>query len=367
MIQLAKPYIPENAISRVAEVLQSGNLVQGEWVLRFEKVLKDYIGVKHAVLVSSGTAALHLALIVAGVKSGDEVILPAFTFPATANVVELVGAKPIFVDIGLEDCCIAPDGILEKINAKTKAIIPVHEFGQPADMKAITDIAGRYGIKIIEDAACALGSEFGGKKIGTFGVAGCYSFHPRKAITTGEGGLIVTDDEKIADRLRVIRNHGSALVNRKIDFVEAGFNYRMTDMQAVLGYSQIEHIDAMIDHRDMISTVYGELLSSLQWIHLPVAYHNRKSVVQSYHILFEQPQQRDKAMVALKDNAVESNIGAYALNLLSYYKKKYCLMGDDFPNAVSAYCRGLVLPIGNHIQVEDVEYISSVLRDLKNE
>ena len=366
MIQLAKPYIPERAISSVVEVIQSGRLVQGEWVLKFEQVLKDYIGAGHAVLVSSCTAALHLALVAAGVKPGDEVILPAFTFPATANVVELVGAKPIFVDIDLEDYCIAPYRIKEKISAKTKAIMPVHEFGQPADMETIIDIAGRYGLKIIEDAACALGSEYKGKKIGNFGIAGCFSFHPRKAITTGEGGLIVTNDEKVADRLRIMRNHGIVLTNQKIDFVEAGFNFRMTEMQAALGYNQLEHMNAMIDHRKMIAMAYNESLSSIQWIRLPRILENRKMVFQSYHILFEQPYQRGQAMAALKSNGIESNIGAYALNGLSYYKSKYCLKDDDFPNAVSAYRRGLVLPMGNHLQVEDVEYIASIFRELKN-
>ena len=367
MIQLSKPYIPDRAIGSVVEVLKSGSLVQGEWVLKFEQVLNDYVGAGHAVLVSSGTAALHLALVAAGIKPGDEVIVPAFTFPATANVVELIGARPVFVDIGLEDYCIAPDAIKENISSKTSAIIPVHEFGQPADMEPIIDIAGRYSLKIIEDAACALGSEYRGEKTGNFGLAGCFSFHPRKAITTGEGGLIVTGDEELAGRLRIMRNHGIVLANQKIDFVEAGFNYRMTDMQAALGYSQIEHINAIIDHRKMISAAYDELLSSTRWIRLPRVFEDRKMVFQSYHVLFDRSHQRDEAMAALRNNAVECNIGAYALNCLSYYRKKYSLRDSDFPNAVSAYHRGLVLPMGSHLQVEDVQYIAGIFKELKSE
>lgn len=348
-------------------VLKSGNLVQGEQVEQFERSLEDYLHCRHAVLVSSGTAALHLSLLAAGIKPGDEVIVPAFTFPATANAVELTGAKSVFVDIGLSDFCIDAQKIEAKISPKTKAIIPVHEFGQPADIEKIVATAARYNLKIIEDAACALGSEFNGKKIGTFGDVGCFSFHPRKAITTGEGGLIITDSPKMANRLKVLRNHGISVQGGKIDFVEAGFNYRMTDFQAVLGRPQLELLNEMVDHRLKLSQTYDALLGRIAWIDLPKNFPNRKMVYQSYHVLFEHGLLRDRAMELLQNNGVETNIGAYALNSLSYFKHKYRLEEDDFPNSISAYRRGMVLPIGSHLQADDIQFIAGIVKGLKNE
>ncbi|MCP4215992.1 MAG: DegT/DnrJ/EryC1/StrS family aminotransferase, partial [bacterium] len=243
MIKLAKPYIPEEAIKNVVDVLRSGNLVQGKYAKEFEISLCDYLDVPHAVVVSSGTAALHLALIALGIKESDEVIVPAFTFPATANVVELVGAKPVFVDINLSDFCIDTSNIEAKITAKTKAIMPVHEFGQAAKMDDIIALVKKYNLKLVEDAACALGTEFDNQKVGTFGELGCFSFHPRKAITTGEGGVIVTRSAELAEKLRVLRNHGISAKNGTIDFIAAGLNYRMTDFQAALGLGQMKSLE----------------------------------------------------------------------------------------------------------------------------
>lgn len=367
MIRLAKPYIPDSALEKALLVLKSGNLVQGEQVEKFEKSLEAYLHTRHAVLVSSGTAALHLSLLVAGIEPDDEVIVPAFTFPATANAVALIGAKPVFVDIGLEDFCIDATGIEAKITSQTKAIIPVHEFGQAADIEKIAAIAARYDLKIIEDAACALGTEFNDQKIGTFGDVGCFSFHPRKAITTGEGGLVITDNPTMANRLKVLRNHGISIQGGIIDFVEAGFNYRMTDFQAVLGHAQLEHLDEMINHRREQSRIYDALLGRIAWIDVPQTYTNRKMVYQSYHVLYEHGLMRDRAIDLLKNNGVETTIGAYALNCLSYFKHKYHLKEDEFPNSISAYRRGMVLPIGSHLQADDIHFIAGIVKGLKNE
>lgn len=208
MIRLTRPYIPDEAIEKCIEVLRSGNLVQGLYAEKFEQAISDYLDVKHAMVVSSGTAALHLSLIALGIGPGDEVIVPAFSFPATANVVELVGAKPVFVDIKLDDFCIDASFIESVITNNTKAIIPVHEFGMPANMKPVLKLAEKYKLFIIEDAACALGAEYENRKAGAFGNLGCFSFHPRKAITTGEGGVVVTNDISLAEKIRAIRNHG---------------------------------------------------------------------------------------------------------------------------------------------------------------
>jgi perosamine synthetase len=362
LIQLAKPNITDKTIDRVVQILKSGHLVQGEQVRRFETCLREYLDANHAVLVSSGTAALHLSLIALNIGPGDEVIVPAFTFPATANAVELVGAKPVLVDIGLRDFCIDAQKIEAKITSKTKAIMPVHEFGQPADMENIASIAALHNLKIIEDAACALGAEINGKMIGSFGELACFSFHPRKAITTGEGGGVATQDEEIANRLRIMRNHGIVAEKGIVDFVAAGLNYRMTDFQAALGYEQLASFDDIIAKRLEAAGIYDDLLSSIGWIQLPEKINGRKMVYQSYHVMIDATMSRDRVMASLKKSGIESNIGAYALNRLSIYRKKYNLKDVDFPNAVDAFTRGMVLPMGNHVGFKEIQSIAAALQ-----
>jgi perosamine synthetase len=362
LIQLAKPDITDKAINRVVQILKSGHLVQGEQVRCFETGLREYLGSNHAILVSSGTAALHLSLIALNIGPGDEVIVPAFTFPATANVVEFVGAKPVFVDIGLSDFCIDVQKIQAKISSKTKAIIPVHEFGQPADMEKIASIAELNNLKVIEDAACALGAEINGKKIGSFGDLACFSFHPRKAITTGEGGLVVTQDKKIAKRLKIMRNHGIVAEDGIVDFVEAGLNYRMTDFQSALGHEQFTTLDDLIAMRLKTARLYDDLLSAINWIQLPEKLHGRKMVYQSYHIMVDSMISRDKVIAYLKKCGVETNIGAYAMNRLSIYRNNYHLKDADFPNAVAAFTRGMVLPMGSHVGSDEIQSIAEALR-----
>jgi perosamine synthetase len=362
MIRLSKPNIPEEAIQAVVEVLRSGYLVQGEYVKDFEEALCNYLKVKNAVVVSSGTAALHLALIALDIKKGDEVIVPAFTFPATANVVELVGAKPVFVDINLTDFCIDTTKIEEKITSKTRAIMPVHEFGQAAKMDDIINIALKYKLKIVEDAACALGSEFNGRKVGTFGSVGCFSFHPRKAITTGEGGVMVTNDDGIADKLRTLRNHGISYLDGKVDFIDAGFNYRMTDFQAVLGLYQMKNLEDDIKHRINLAHEYDKLLSDIKWIKTPVLFENRRMVYQTYHILVGNNINRDSLMQYLRKNDIEVNYGAQALNCIKYYREKYRLVPESNSNATTAFNNGIALPIGIHINDFDIEHINNIIK-----
>lgn len=260
MIKLSKPYITDQCISNVVEVLRSGNLVQGQFVNQLENDVKSYLGVKHAFAVSSGTAALHLALIALGIGPGDEVIVPAFTFPATANVVELVGATTVLVDINLDDFCIDTSKIEQAITPKTKAIMPVHEFGQAAKMDDIIQLAQKYNLNIVEDAACALGAEFGSKKVGTFGELGCFSLHPRKAITSGEGGILVTNKDDIAEKVAMYRNHGIVYKDSKLDFEVAGLNYRLTDFQAALCIPQLEMLTELIECRIKQANFYRNVL-----------------------------------------------------------------------------------------------------------
>lgn len=361
MIKLSKPYITEECINNVVEVLRSGNLVQGVYVNRLEEAVEAYLNVKYAIAVSNGTAALHLALVALGIGPGDEVIVPAFTFPATANVVELVGATTVLVDIRLDDFCIDASLIEKAITPKTKAIIPVHEFGQSAQIDEIIRIAAKYNLKVVEDAACALGTEFNHQKVGTFGDIGCYSLHPRKAVTSGEGGIIVTNNEHTAALLRVLRNHGIEYHDGKMDFIKAGFNYRLTDFQAALCLPQLLVIEQLIYNRITLSHEYNKLLTNCKEIITPSEFSNRKMVYQTYHIILDQKCNRDLIIKTLKKNSIETNFGAQALNTLTYFSKKYNYQSGDCPNAVIANQQGLALPLGEHVLLDDIKDIAGCL------
>lgn len=360
MIRLAKPNIPEAAVNDVIEIFSSGDLVGGKYVKEFELTFQNYLNTDHAVLVSSGTAALHLSLMALGIGNGDEVIVPAFTFPATANTVEIVGAKPVLVDINLDDYCINVSDIEDAITDKTKAIIPVHEFGQSADIKSLMQIAGKYDLMVIEDAACALGTEYRGKKAGTFGDIGCFSFHPRKAITTGEGGLIVSNDRKIAEKVRALRNHG---ISDKYDIIYAGLNYRMTDFQAAIGLSQIDSLEKAIEIKIEMALRYNELLDNCDYIRTPAVFPDRKNVYQTYHILLHDSINREELISYLYKNGVQTNFGAHAVHCLTYYREKYGYEENDFPAARRAYMKGLALPCGDHLKNEDVDFIAEKLKE----
>jgi dTDP-4-amino-4,6-dideoxygalactose transaminase len=364
MIRLTRPYIPEAAIEKCVEVLKSGNLVQGKYVEEFEQAISDYLGVRQVIVVSSGTAALHLALISLGIGRGDEVIIPAFSFPATANVVELVGAKPVFVDIKLGDFCIDVTLIENAITDKTKAIIPVHEFGMPANMNPIIKLADQYKLFIIEDAACALGAEYENRKVGTLGSIGCFSFHPRKAVTTGEGGVVVTNDALVAEKIIALRNHGIERISGITDFNYAGFNYRLTDFQAVLGLYQFLEIETLINRRIEIAEYYQDKLADLEGIVLPKVFVGRKSAYQSFHILVEGKIDRNDLKARLYEMEVETNYGANSLVTLNFYKKKYNPDDRKYTNSIIAHTRGLTLPMSHLITEQELSIVTDSFKSI---
>jgi perosamine synthetase len=269
MIRLTIPSIEEDDLQAIREVLASGYLVQGAKVASFEKTVADYVGTNYAVAVSSGTAALHLGLLALSIQPGDLVVVTAYSFVATVNVIELCGAQPVFVDIQPDTFNMDPnclEDILSRLMASTdtahrvKAVLPVHTFGQMADMSAIMELTGRHGLPVIEDAACALGATLNGRQAGTWGVMGCFSFHPRKAITTGEGGIITMNDPNTARRVRALRNHGQEPDKEAPDFIFPGFNYRMTEFQAALGITQMSKLDRIIRARRRLASHYDALL-----------------------------------------------------------------------------------------------------------
>lgn len=360
MIKLSDPCISEAAIERAAAVLRSGNLVQGKIVAAFEESLAAYLHVPHAVLVSSGTSALHLALHALGIGEGDEVIVPAFSFPATANVVELTGAAPVLVDITLDDCGIDARLIERAVTPRTKAIMPVHEFGQPADWAPIEALAGRLGIPVVEDAACALGAVYGDRKIGTLGALACFSFHPRKTITTGEGGCVTTASDELAARLRALRNHGMELRNGARDFVLPGYNYRLTEFQAAIGLEQFERLDALVSHRREIASIYDEALSRSP-VRVPRRFPERHATYQTYHLLLTEGVERAAVIEKLGSHDIEANLGAQAIHCQSFYAERYGFAPEQFPSSLEAYRSGLALPMGPHVDAACAARIAGTL------
>lgn len=357
MIKLAIPDVGEEELEEIGKVLDSKQLVHGDKVEEFEKKIEEYLNVKHAIAVSNGTAALHLALLALDIGIGDEIIVPDFTFPATANVVERVGGVTKLVDIELDSLCIDTNKIEEQITNKTKAIIPVHEFGQSANMDAIIAIAKKYDLRVIEDAACALGAEYKGQMVGTIGDIGCFSLHPRKAITTGEGGIVVTNQDELAMKIKSLRNHGLSYKNGMPEFIMAGLNYRMTNIQGAIGLVQMNKLEGINSKRVEIAERYNELLKNNNKIILPKELDYGKHVWQTYHIILNKEIDRDELIKKLKLNNIETNIGAHSVHSQPYYKNKYGYNEKNFINSTIAYKQGLALPLHNKLTDDQIEEV----------
>lgn len=362
MIRLVIPEIGDEEIAAVAEVLRSGYLVQGQHVAGFERLVADYIGVRHAVAVSSGTAALHLALAALEIGPGDEVLVPDFTFPATANAVALLGATPVLVDVDPATANVRPEAMAAALSPRTRALLPVHLFGQPADMQPILELAAAHDLPVIEDAACALGAAYHGRFCGTLGRLGCFSFHPRKAITTGEGGMIVTDDDALAERLRLLRNHGMTPGPGGMSFTLPGFNYRLTEMQGALGEVQMGRLETIIAQRSALAELYQTALAGEPRLLRPQVIPDVRPVWQSYVLRLAEPLERAAVMARLRADGIESTIGTYAVSV----QPAFAAAGAVCPGSVEAYHRGLCLPLHSRMSAADVELVvDSLLRALE--
>lgn len=364
-IPLARPEITEEDIDNVSNVLKSGMLVQGKEVLQLEKSIASYVGSKEAIAVSNGTASLHLSLIALGVGPGDEVVVPAFSYIATANVVELVGAKPIFVDITLDTFNIDTSKIEKNISSRTKAIIPVHEFGLPCDITEIVAIAKKNNLFVIEDSACGLGSTEKTQFTGSFGNTGSFSFHPRKAITSGEGGIITTSDKVLATKIRTLRNHGVSIENQKVEFSEAGFNYRLTDIQASLLNSQFRRFSKQLEKKREIVNYYLNHIKN-RLVTLPETFHEKTHSWQTFHILIDKRLNRDKVIDSLNKNGIGTNYGAQCIPYTKYYQNKYGINCKElFPKALCAYKHGLAIPLYESLQKEEIKYIVQEINNIE--
>lgn len=360
-IPLSKPYFDDEEVKAVSEVIESGWVMQGKKVEEFERMLANYIGVKYAVLVSSGTAALHLSMLALGISKGDEVIVPSFSFVASANCILYAGAKPVFADIDIKTYNIDPNDIGNKITKKTKAIIVVHQVGLSADMAPILEIAKKNNLTVIEDAACSLGAKYKGKNVGTFGKIACFSFHPRKSITTGEGGLIVTQDENIASLVKSLRSHGVEY-NDGEKFVRLGYNYRMTDLQAAMGIAQFRKLNQILKKKEKISKRYNDAFSESGQVVPPYVPSDCIHTYQSYLVRIKKGRSvRDRLIKELGKKGIASKPSVTAIHEEPLYKKDYGK--ESLPMTEKANSEGLILPFYPQMTESDQDYVINSLMD----
>lgn len=363
-IKLVKLNLGDEELNAVKRVFESGWLTQGPASKQFESAFAEYLGVRNAISTTSCTTALDLALLTLNIGPGDEVIVPDFTFPATGNVVFHVGAKPILVDIDIETYNIDPALIERAISKKTKAIMPVHLFGQSAEMKQIMEIAEKHGLRVIEDAACGIGSTHYGKKAGTFGDMACFSFHPRKILTVGEGGMLVTNDDELAERANMIKDHGKKKDLGMLGFVYPGYNFRLSEIASAIGLVQLNKVASIIEKRLELARTYNELLSDIEEIETPYSLPHNKHTYQTYCLLVKTQNKRDELVTRLLDRAVETQIGTYALHLQPYYMGQKSVDTFDLALSEKAFKNTLVLPLYDGLRREEQVYICSNLVDL---
>lgn len=384
-IPITKPFIGPEELAAVQRPLETGWLVQGPYVKEFEDKFGAFVGAKHSIATTSCTTALHLCVAALGLRPGDEVIVPAFTWVATPNVVEYMGARPVFVDIDLATFNLDVARLEEAITPQTVGIIPVHLFGLAADMDPILEIARRHGLWTIEDAACGFGTRYRSEHVGGFGDLAAFSFHPRKSITTGEGGMITTSRDELAGTVRSMRDHGASLSDHErhtqaagfllADYDLLGYNFRMTDMQGAIGGVQMDRADWVLAERRRCAEAYDRLLGDLDWLSLPVTPPGSVHGYQSYVCLFqpEEPNlesaerlhaRRNRLMAALEVEGIATRPGTHAAFMQGYYATKYSIAPSDKPGAFLADRLSLSLPMYAGMTEDELSYVASSLRSL---
>ena len=375
-IAIALPVTGEEEWQAIRESVETGWLTQGPKVNKFQDMFADRHEVKHALAVTSCTTGLHLALAAMGVGRGDEVIVPSFTWVATANVVVHCGATPIFVDVCRKTFNMNPELVAEKISNKTKAIIPVHLFGLCADMDAIKAVLPSH-VLILEDAACAAGASYNGTFVGGLGDVASFSFHPRKSITTGEGGMVTTNNTILSERMDQLRNHGASISEEQRhkgpkpyilpDFNMIGFNYRMTDLQGSVGIVQLPKLDSLIDERAKWASYYRRELADVSWLVLPEEPANGRHGWQSF-VTYVDPEcapfPRNDIMEKLQEKGISTRPGTHAVHMLTVYKEMYNIQEDDFPGAKDCNNNTMAIPLHNRMVEEDYDYVVKMIKSI---
>jgi len=365
-------FIDDEDIGAVVEALKSDWLTTGPKVDEFEKAICAYTGAKHAVAVNSGTSALDIAVSALGLPRRSEIITTPFTFVASANAILYNDCKPIFADIDPKTCNIDPEQIRKKITKKTKAIIYVDYAGQPCDIDTIREIAEEHDLFLIEDAAHALGAKYKGKKVGTFADMTEFSFHPVKHITTGEGGAITTDDDKLATKLRMLRTHGIDKSARERFGPDAGYaydmkllgrNYRITDFQCALGISQMKKLDRFIKRRKELVGRYNSKLAGTKGITIPYVAPYIESAWHLYTILLDKGINRDKVFSAMRKRGIGTNVHYIPIYKFTYYRERFGFRDSDFPVTEDIFSRILTLPLYPAMKDEDIETVVNALKE----
>lgn len=366
-------WIDKNDINEVVKVLKSDWITQGLKVKEFENALCKYTGAKYTVVVSSGTAALHIACLAAGIKPGDEVITSSITFAASANCISYCGGTPVFADIQEDTVNIDPEEIKKKINQKTKAIIPVHFAGHPCNLEELKEIVKKHNLLLIEDAAHALGAEYKSSKIGSckYSDMTIFSFHPVKHVTTGEGGAVLTNREDLYERLLLLRNHGITKDKKKMEHCngswyyemqELGFNYRLTDFQCALGISQLRKLEKFLSRRREIVNIYNKELSKVGEVILPVEKPYIKSSWHIYYIRLKDSSRRKTVFEKLRKYNVGVQVHYIPVHLQPYYRKNFGYKVGDYPKAEEYYKSTITLPLYPKMTDSEIKYVVDILK-----
>ncbi|HNR45651.1 MAG TPA: DegT/DnrJ/EryC1/StrS family aminotransferase [Anaerolineaceae bacterium] len=367
MLRLNIPFTDHRELEEIASVLSTGYLTQGPKTAQFEQAVADYVGCRHAFAMSSCTTALHLALASLDIAPGDEVLVADFTFPATANVVVQQGAVPVLVDICLDTLTIDPDDLARKVTPRTRAVIGVDAFGCAADWDAVQAVADRHNLPVIEDAATAIGTTYHDRFCGNLTTLGCFSFHPRKVITTGEGGMITTNDDALADRIRLLRSHGGIRDGFWFRYEAAGYNYRLSDIQGALGVAQMEKLSWLISERRRLAALLCDRLTDISGIHLPVNPAWDGHIYQSFVILLDDRLDRNRLIARMRELGVETTLGTYALHDQPFYQRTFGYVSGQLPQSHKAFCQTVTLPLYPQLTLADLDLIAASLRQAVEE
>jgi dTDP-4-amino-4,6-dideoxygalactose transaminase len=381
-IPITKPVFGEEELRAVQRPLESGWVVQGPYVAEFEEKFARYTGSEHAIATSSGSTALQVAMAALGVGPGDEVVVPGFTWVATANVVAERGATPVFVDVDLATFNLDVTALDAAVGERTVGIVPVHLFGLAADLDAVLELARRRSLWVVEDAACSLGGWYRGRHTGTFGEFGAFSFHPRKSITTGEGGMLTTGRGDLGALARSLRDHGASRSDFHryeepgafllSDYERLGFNYRLTDIQGALGSAQMDRLEEILEGRRRVAARYDEALAGLEWLRLPVVPDHAVHGYQAYVCLYapEEPsyrriealhERRNRLMKSLEREGIATRQGTHAAVLAGQFRR-FGVRPEDFPRSVAADRLTIALPLFPQLTEEEQDHVIEALR-----
>lgn len=358
---MSAPDIDESDVNAVAEVLRSGCLSLGPKVEAFESAIANYIGVRHAIAVSSGTVALHLIVRSMGLGPGDEVLVPSFTFAASVNALLYEAVTPVFCDIEQDTLNLDPADVEAKITGRTKAIMAVDVFGHPAEWDSLRSIASHHRLKIIDDSCEALGAEYKGRRIGSFGDAAAFAFYPNKQITTGEGGVLVTDCPDIAKQTRSLRNQGRGEMGSWLVHARLGFNYRMDEMSAALGLSQFARIETFLSKRAKVAQMYGERLSRSEFVRAPVPKPHVRQSWFVYVITLQEHIDRQQVVNTMRDLGIPTRCYFPPVHLQAYLRTQFGFRGGELPHTEAIAQRTLALPFYNNLSEQQIDRVVDAL------